>query len=226
LIQKVLKNNNKIDYKFKNQELFRLALSHRSAGKDNNERLEFMGDSILGFIIADTLYQRFPEASEGELSRLRAGLVQKSTLADVAKELELGEILILGGGELKSGGSRRESILADALEALISAVYIDAGMEVCRAKILQWFASRLDALEQAGSLPDKDSKTRLQEFLQAKKLDLPSYELKEIHGKEHQQSFIVNCHIPLLKEPVCGEGNSRRDAEQAAAERALKLLKL
>lgn len=216
--------NKKIDYSFRNPELFRLALKHRSAGRDNNERLEFLGDSILGFMIADILYHRFPEASEGELSRLRAGLVQKSTLADVARELDLGSELTLGSGELKSGGNKRESILADATEALISAVYLDAGIETCRSKILQWFGPRIDKLERANSLPDKDSKTQLQEFLQARQKALPVYELKEVKGKEHQQTFVVDCHTELLRQPVSAEGMSRREAEQAAAEKVLSLL--
>ncbi|MEX2367164.1 MAG: ribonuclease III, partial [Pseudohongiellaceae bacterium] len=153
-----------LDYRFKDQNLLRLALSHCSAGKDNNERLEFLGDSILGFIIAEELYRRFPKGREGELSRLRAELVQRSTLADIARELDLGRYLILGAGELKSGGAARESILADALEALISSLYLDGGLELCRSRVLQVFASRLSVL----SLQDspKDPKTRLQEYLQ------------------------------------------------------------
>ncbi len=216
--------NNKIGYTFRNEALFRLALKHRSAGRDNNERLEFLGDSILGFMIADILYQRFPDATEGELSRLRAGLVQKSTLADVARELDLGSQLTLGSGELKSGGSKRESILADAIEALISAVYLDAGIETCRTRILQWFGPRIEKLERANALPDKDSKTRLQEFLQARQRALPVYELKEVRGKEHQQTFVVECRTELLNQAVGAEGMSRREAEQAAAEKVLGLL--
>ena len=211
-----------LNYQFVDSDILRLALTHRSAGKKNNEKLEFLGDSILGFIIAEELFKRFPKANEGDLSRLRADLVQKSTLAEVARELDFGASLILGSGELKSGGARRESILADTLEAVISAIYLDAGLDVCRSKVLQWFASRLKALDLKD--PNKDAKTRLQEYLQAKQKKLPVYEVQEVTGKDHQQVFIVNCIVVLLKQPVPGHGKNRREAEQLAAEKALSEL--
>ena len=213
-----------IDYIFKNQALLELALSHCSSGKDNNERLEFLGDSILGFIMADELSRRFPEAKEGQLSRLRADLVQRITLAELARELQIGPALRLGSGELKSGGADRDSILADALEALISAIYLDAGLEKCRVIVLGWFSARLDKLDLDAQ--SKDAKTLLQEHLQAIKVALPEYEVLEVVGKDHQQTFAVLCHVKLLAEPVTGYGSTRREAEQEAAEAILKALDL
>lgn len=214
----------KIDYIFIDQSLLKLALSHCSSGQNNNERLEFLGDAILGFIMADELARRFPLAQEGQLSRLRADLVQRITLADLARELEIGPSLQLGSGELKSGGADRDSILADALEALIAAIYLDAGMDACRKIVLGWFGSRLDKLDVDAQT--KDAKTRLQEHLQALKSALPDYEVMEVAGKDHQQTFAVLCRIELLPEPVTGYGTSRREAEQEAAEAALKMLEL
>ena len=214
----------KIDYIFIDQSLLKLALSHCSSGQNNNERLEFLGDAILGFIIADELARRFPLAQEGQLSRFRADLVQRITLADLARELEIGPSLQLGSGELKSGGADRDSILADALEALISAIYLDTGMDSCRKIVLDWFGSRLDKLDTEGQ--SKDAKTRLQEHLQALKSALPDYEVMEVAGKDHQQTFAVVCRIELLPESVTGYGSSRREAEQEAAEAALKMLEL
>ena len=212
----------KIDHQFDDRDILQLALRHCSAGKKNNERLEFLGDSILGFIISEELYRRFPAAREGDLSRLRAALVQKSTLAEIARELDLGNFLILGSGELKSGGSNRESILADALEAVISAIYLDAGLQGCRDRVVAWFSSRLDSLDLSDT--QKDAKTRLQEYLQAKKARLPNYEVTQITGKDHEQTFSVNCEIEVLGKPVTGYGASRREAEQQAAELALAAL--
>jgi len=214
----------KLHYQFSNPALLTLALSHCSIGQANNERLEFLGDAILGFIISDELYQRFPEGQEGQLSRLRADLVQRSTLAELARELELGPALQLGTGEMKSGGADRDSILADALEALISAIYLDASLEQCRQVVLGWFASRLDRLDLETQI--KDAKTRLQEHLQAIKVDLPEYEVLEVAGKDHQQTFVVLCHVALLPEPVTGYGSSRREAEQEAANAVLDALEL
>lgn len=213
----------KIDYEFINDDILKLALSHCSVGKQNNERLEFLGDAILGFVIAEELFLRFPAATEGDLSRLRAGLVQKSTLAELARELDLGPNLLLGSGEIKSGGAKRESILADAVEAVISAIYLDAGFVVCRSKVLQWFSSRLNRLNL--NAPSKDAKTLLQEFLQAKKISLPVYEVIDIVGKDHQQLFTIHCRVKLLSDPVVGTGGSRREAEQQAAENVLIKLK-
>jgi len=207
----------KISHQFKDQVLLKLALSHRSKGKINNERLEFFGDSILGFIISEVLYLRFPQASEGELSRLRSELVKKHTLADIARELSLGKLLILGSGESKSGGAKRDSILADALEAVVSAIYLDAGITACRKEVLAWFASRLKLLETNDSIPDKDSKTRLQEYLQSKQLALPEYVVSELEGKDHEQQFTVSCNVDLFGKVIQGHGSSRREAEQRAA---------
>jgi len=211
-----------IGYSFTDTALLELALTHRSCGHHNNERLEFLGDSIVNFVIADALFDKFPKAREGQLSRLRAGLVKGVTLAQVAKEMHIGPCLKLGVGELKSGGQRRESILADATEAIIGAVYKDAGMEACQARILDWFNSRLENL----SLSDtqKDPKTRLQEYLQAKKSDLPVYHLIDIKGQDHEQMFIIECHSSLLDKPTKAEASSRRIAEQKSATLALQQL--
>lgn len=212
----------KLGHSFRDKALPRRALTHCSAGRDNNERLEFLGDSILGFLVGEELYRRFPQASEGDLSRLRAGLVQKGTLAALARELGLGDFLILGAGEMKSGGARRESILADALEAVICALYLDSGLEACRAKVLEWFDSRFGALGLDESL--KDAKTRLQEYLQARRQQLPHYAVQKVSGKDHAQLFAVSCRVAGLAEPVLGRGGTRREAEQQAAEQALRQL--
>jgi len=209
----------RLGYTFRDKSLLELALTHRSAGKDNNERLEFLGDAVLGLVVSNVLYRSFPAASEGELSRLRASLVQQSTLADVARKLQLGEHLILGSGELKTGGASRESILADALEALLSALFLDAGMQVCEERISLWFGELLKLHGQCE--PAKDAKTNLQEYLQARKLPLPTYQIIGIQGKDHQQEFKVHCSIVLLKKPVPGIGGSRKEAEQQAAAEAL-----
>lgn len=208
-----------LGYTFKDPELATLALTHRSYGGKNNERLEFLGDSIVNFLIAEELYTRFPEAREGQLSRLRALLVRGQTLAELAREFKLGDFLLLGSGELKSGGFRRESILADAVEALLGAIYLDTGMEACRERVAVWFSSRLAALS-VTDLHNKDAKTRLQEYLQSRQLKLPEYELLSIEGKAHAQTFKVNCMVEGLL-PCVGEGSSRRIAEQQSARRAL-----
>ncbi|ANF57980.1 ribonuclease III [Halotalea alkalilenta] len=199
-----------------------LALTHRSFGGRNNERIEFLGDSIVNFIIGEALYQRFPLAREGQLSRLRARLVKGQTLAELAREVSLGEHLRLGSGEMKSGGHRRESILADAMEAVIGAIYIDAGMEAVKRCVLAWYAERLEATSLDDTL--KDPKTRLQEFLQSRQVPLPRYEVMAIEGEAHEQTFTVNCHVASLDAPTRGIGPSRRHAEQEAAERAIALL--
>lgn len=212
-----------IGYHFNNEELVEQALSHRSAGKKNNERLEFLGDSILGFIISTRLYEQFPAAREGQLSQMRARLVRGKTLAAIAKTFSLGDYLILGPGELKSGGHRRESILADTLEALIGAMYLDGGPEVTRRTVLGWYDERLKTIPVADDA-NKDAKTRLQEYLQAKRQPLPKYRLVNTRGSDHQQSFLVECAISLSKSAFHGEGSSRRGAEQAAAQAALTFL--
>mgnify|MGYP001812080219 CR=1 FL=1 len=208
-----------LGYQFRDLQLLTLALTHRSAGGQNNERLEFLGDSILNHIIAEALFERFPAAREGELSRMRAALVKGDTLAEVARELELGDSLLLGSGERKSGGHRRGSILADALEAVIGAILLDAGVEQSRERVLYWFAARLEGLH--GGMAEKDPKTRLQEFLQGRGRPLPDYQLVDVKGEAHDQLFRVNCRLaqPLLE--VEGTGSSRRRAEQAAALKAL-----
>ncbi len=212
----------RIAYQFKNPALLVKALRHRSVGKDNNERLEFLGDAVLGLIIAEYLCKQFPNADEGDLSRIRASLVQQSTLAAIARELHLGEYLVLGPGELKTGGADRESILADALEALVCALYLDAGLSVCSATIEHWFAPRLNAMEALKQV--KDPKTRLQEMLQSLKAPLPVYTVTKVTGKDHLQKFVVSCNIKLLRTVVTGTGHNRRLAEQEAAAAALQLL--
>lgn len=213
-----------IGHQFNKPELLELALTHRSHGNHNNERLEFLGDSIVNFLIAEDLYHRFPQAREGQLSRLRARQVKGATLAEVAREFKLGDYLRLGSGELKSGGYRRESILADALEAVIGAIYLDAGMEVARQRVLEWFEPRLDAM----TLNDtqKDPKTRLQEFLQSRQKPLPRYEVIHVEGEAHAQVFTVECVIEQLDYRPLGIGSSRRFAEQEAAEKALQVLEV
>lgn len=211
-----------LGYRFAEPGLLELALTHRSAAGPNNERLEFLGDSVLNFIIADALYGRHPHASEGTLSRMRASLVRGDTLAEIARELELGEYLRLGSGELKSGGFRRTSILADALEAIIGAVFQDGGIEAARALVLRFFAARLDSSEPGVAL--KDPKTRLQEHLQARGLPLPGYEVVAVVGQSHNQTFTVHCRVSGLETPSVGEGSSRRKAEQSAAQHALERL--
>jgi len=217
-----LKLCQKIGYFFADLGLLELALTHRSYGGKNNERLEFLGDSILNYVIAEDLFHRFPKAKEGELSRLRASLVKGDTLAELAREFKLGEYLKLGAGELKSGGFRRDSILADAVEGIIGGMYLDAGMDVCREHILDWYKSRLDATSL--KIVTKDAKTRLQEYLQARKYALPQYDVVQIVGEPHDQTFFVHCTIEILPEAIEGKGNSRRIAEQKAATKALKIL--
>jgi ribonuclease-3 len=212
----------KLGHNFSDVSLVELALTHRSVGNNNNERLEFLGDSILGFVIAEALCARFPDAREGDLSRMRAQLVKGKTLAEVGREFELGEHLILGPGEMKSGGHRRDSILADAVEALIGAMYLDAGMNTCKANILNWFASRLQSVSPEANI--KDAKTRLQEFMQAKKKALPVYHLLAASGAEHDQIFQIECELQGVKQRFQGEASSRRSAEQTAAQVALDYL--
>ncbi len=211
-----------IGYIFSDPKLIEQALTHRSAGGNNNERLEFLGDAILGFVIADVLFHRFPEATEGEMSRLRASLVKRDTLAAIAREYALGDYLILGSGELRSGGHARSSILADGLEAILGAIYLDSGYEATRAAILRLFSERLEKI----SLNDqkKDPKTRLQELMQARKLSLPVYEVTEVRGEPHNQVFQVICSVNELNQEIKGSGSSRRKAEQDAASQLLSLL--
>jgi len=213
-----------LGYEFQDFTWLELALTHRSvSGSRNNERLEFLGDAILNFVVADFLFQRFPQENEGRLSRLRASLVKQDTLASVARDLKLGDHLRLGPGELKSGGYRRDSILADTVEALLGAIYQDCGdMRVCAARIQSWFGSRLDEAGQETVI--KDSKSRLQEYLQGRRLPLPAYTVTAVEGEAHNQSFQVRCEVPGLPVPTEGSGLTRRHAEQDAAAQALQLL--
>jgi ribonuclease-3 len=211
-----------LGYSFEDMQLLQAAVTHRSAGGQNNERLEFLGDAILGHVIAEWLYELFPDASEGQLSRLRASLVKKETLADIARTLDVGDYLLLGSGELKSGGFRRDSILADALEAILGGIARDSGFEVCRSCIRNLFADKIDQLSPSDEL--KDPKTRLQEYLQSHKLDLPVYEVTEVSGKAHSQCFSIECRVDALQRSSTGRGRSRRRAEQAAAESMLEQL--
>ncbi|GAB3302474.1 ribonuclease III [Luteimonas notoginsengisoli] len=204
---------------FADQDLLAQAMTHRSAGVPHNERLEFLGDAVVGLIVAEALYRRWPKADEGALTRARAELVRESSLAGVARTLELGSKLILGPGEMKSGGHRRDSILSDALEALVGAIYLDAGFEACRAVVLPWFEAAINDTP-AGKV-GKDAKTRLQEWLQARQRALPAYDLISESGDDHAKVFRVAC---TLVEPALtaeGEGGSRRAAEQAAADAIL-----
>jgi len=208
-------------YVFADPALYELALSHRSVGARNNERLEFLGDALVNMLVAEMLCERFPKADEGELTRLRARLVSEPGLAEIARDLELGDRLHLGPGELKSGGFRRASILADAFEALVAAIYLDGGWQVCRDKVREVFDARIDV---AAAATDKDAKTRLQEMLQAHSLALPSYELIASSGADHAKVFDVACVIDACELRVDGRGSSRRAAEQAAAAAAIPLL--
>ena len=208
----------KLEHRFRDPALLQLALTHRSFGRPNNERMEFLGDAMLGMVVAEMLYEIHPHASEGELTRLRSQLVNGQHLAALARRLELGDRLRLGPGELKSGGFRRDSILADAFEAVIAAVYLDAGFEACRSVVRALFGELVRNTPRSR----KDSKTRLQEWLQARGMDLPDYELLATHGEDHAQVFEVACVI-AQPEPLRFEarGRSRRRAEQGAAEQAL-----
>ncbi|WP_420591605.1 ribonuclease III [Bacterioplanoides sp.] len=219
----LLKLSQRLGYQFKDQSLVELALTHRSKGVENNERLEFLGDSILSVVISEDLYQRFPEAKEGKLSRLRARIVKGKTLAEVAKEFDLGDFLLLGSGELKSGGHKRDSILADAVEALIGAIYLDSGLDAARERVLAWFETRLDNLSLED--PIKDPKTQLQEIQQAAGSRLPKYEVLSVDGPTNEQVFTVTCFIPEIEAPVTATGSSRRNAEQTAAATVLEQLK-
>jgi len=211
-----------LDYTFNDQGLLHVALTHRSAGSINNERLEYLGDSILNFIIAAELFERCPELHEGDLSRMRAHLVKGERLFELATCLKLGDVLQLGTGELKSGGHHRASILADALEAIFGAIYTDGGYEACKRVVLSLYRSLLDNLPQPEEL--KDPKTRLQEWLQSHQFPLPQYEIISTHGKEHERKFQVACILSHVDIRLTGNGGSRRKAEQAAASNTLELL--
>ena len=214
----------RLGYHFDDQRQLHLALTHRSHGATNNERLEFLGDSILNFIIGEALFQRFPAAREGQLSRLRSQLVKGDTLAELAREFELGECLVLGEGELKSGGHRRDSILADSVEAIIGAIYLASGSDVCRERVLTWFAPRLDELSLDTSA--KDSKSRLQEYMQAQRQPLPDYVVTNVGGEGHAQVFTIECRVAITKQPTSATASNRREAEKQAAALMLAQLKI
>ena len=214
--------NRQLGYTFKHPKLLEQALTHRSYSGINNERLEFLGDGALNFIIAHQLYLRFSKLSEGDLSRLRAQMVKEATLSEIAFSLNLGDALKLGEGELKSAGWRRPSILADALEAIIGAVYLDGGYAAAETLVIKLYANLLDNIDP--KLIGKDSKSLLQEILQARKIDIPDYKVIAIEGEAHAQIFRVECLIAKLNLKTAGEGVSRRAAEQQAAQSALKVL--
>jgi ribonuclease-3 len=209
----------RLGYEPRDPALFRTALTHRSAAGPNNERLEFLGDAVLNLLIAHHLYAAFPQAAEGDLSRLRARVVSREPLAEVALALGLGETLQLGSGELSSGGFRRQSILADALEALCGAIFLDGGLSAAQPVVTRLFAARIAALPEPEAL--KDAKTRLQEYLQSRSLTLPHYAILAVEGEDHAQTFEVSCEVSALGQRVQGRGSSRRRAEQQAAERML-----
>ena len=215
MLNRTFQRGDLIGHSFKDQGLLKQALTHRSAGAPHNERLEFLGDSIVNFLVAETLFQRWPKADEGALTRARAELVREAALATIARHLQLGERLTMGPGEMKSGGHRRDSILADALEAVVAAIYLDSSFETCRTVVLPWFEESLAALPVGR--PEKDAKTRLQEWLQGRQRPLPVYDLVSESGDDHAKLFLARC--TTLDPPLTadGEGTSRRNAEQVAA---------
>jgi ribonuclease III len=219
----ISKLTERLGYQFSTPALLIQALTHRSFAANNNERLEFLGDSALNFIIAHQLYQRFSKLSEGDLSRLRAQLVKESTLSEIALNLEIGDVLKLGEGELKSAGWRRPSILADALEAIVGAVYLDGGFSSAESLILKIYQDKLANIDP--KVIDKDPKSQLQEYLQGKKVDLPDYKVVSIEGEAHAQTFKIECVIEKFDITTLGEGTSRRIAEQQAAQLALEKIK-
>jgi len=218
-----------LQYEPRDASLFEQALTHRSAARANNERLEFLGDAILNLVVAQYLYEQYPDADEGALSRLRSAVVSGASLARIAAALELGPALALGAGELKTGGFRRESILADALEAVCGALYLEAGIDTTRRTLLRALApalAELDASAEATPEGQKDAKTRLQEWLQGRGLPLPRYQVVQVEGESHSQIFRVSCDVEAVKASALGEASSRRRAEQAAAGQVLLQLGL
>lgn len=211
-----------LDYEFQNIQLLEHALTHRSAPGVNNERLEFLGDAVLDFVVSEAVYSQRPDASEGTLSRLRSSLVKDTMLADLSTRLGIGDHLILGSGEKKSGGYRRASILADALEAVFGAVYLDSGFDEARRVIHNAYAGRLDAIPDSAG--QRDPKTRLQELMQSRKIALPEYRVEKVDGKAHDQIFSVSCTIGHLDASTTGQGSTRREAEQESAQRMLAAL--
>ena len=214
----------RLKYQFSDQTLLTLALSHRSCGSKNNERLEFLGDAVLGLIVSNFLFQRFPEAREGDLSRIRSQIVRAESLAEVARSLDLGPELLLGQGEMKSGGHRRDSILGDTVEALIGAIYLDKGMSAAEQSVVNWFADKLNAVTL--DTPVKDAKTALQEWLQARGKPLPEYLVVKTQGQDHSRLFTISCKIANIESAAEATASSRRKAEQLVAEQLLKQLEL
>ncbi len=212
-----------LGYTYQNTALLDEALSHRSAGATNYERLEFLGDGLLNFVIASALYRQHPELDEGALSRLRASLVRESTLAEIARDLNLGDYLVMGQGELRSGGFKRDSILSDVVESLIGACFLDSNFETAQTLVLALFQDRLHNLPEAQSL--KDAKTQLQEWLQGQQLDRPIYEVIDTQGKAHALQFTVTCSVASHKLSLQATASSRRKAEQRAAADMLTKLK-
>jgi len=211
-----------LNYRFQNAELFQQALSHRSATRLNNERLEFLGDAVLDFVVSGAVYQAYPGSAEGDLSKLRALLVRDTSLAELATEIGLGEHLILGSGEQKTGGHRRESILADALEAIFGAIFLDSGYDAAKRVIDRLYGERIRNLPDIAEL--RDPKTRLQEWLQGRKMALPEYDLVGVAGEDHKQRFAVTCTVAELPAVTNGESTTRRKAEQKAARKMLEIL--
>lgn len=212
----------RLGYRFEDEELLVQALTHRSAAGANNERLEFLGDAILDVVVSEVIYRLRPDATEGVMSRIRASLVRDATLARLAISIDLGDHLILGPGERRTGGHHRLSILADALEAIFGAVYLDSGFEKTREVIHTVYGDMLETLPESASL--RDPKTRLQELLQSRRIDLPAYEVEKVTGKAHRQSFEVRCTVAAFDLSTLGRGSSRREAEQDAATGMLELL--
>jgi len=209
----------KLDHEFADVSILRLALTHRSKGSNNYERLEFLGDSILGFVVADWLYKHYPKLAEGKLSRMRSSLVRKETLAQVARQLNMSNYLILGEGELKSGGFNRDSILADTIESIIGALYLDAGFEVASQFIYSNFKDQFEGISIQSTF--KDAKSKLQEAMQKQGYDLPNYEIVETLGEQHEQQFTIECSLITLDISSRATARARRSAEQAAAEKVL-----
>lgn len=211
-----------INYSFKNIDLLIHALTHRSANKIHNERLEYLGDSILSYVIAEALFERFPKVDEGDLSQMRSSLVCGETLAKMGQNFNIGDSMILGPGELKSGGHRRESIISDAVEAIIGAIYLDSDIQTIKQLILSWYQTRLVQIQPG--IKQKDSKTRLQEYLQGQRQNRPVYLIVEVIGDDHDQEFVVQCKLENDDNQYLGRGVNRRKAEQAAAQMAIDKL--
>jgi ribonuclease-3 len=210
-----------LNYKFQDENNLITALTHRSVGMPNNERLEFLGDALLSCIIAEVLFKRFPSAREGQLTRFRANLVKRDTLVKIAQQLNLSQYLRLGSGEVKSGGEHRASILADAVEAILGAIYLDSNIQKCKSVVIELWEEQINNLS---ARQIKDPKTCLQEYLQAQQQPLPNYRVLAIKGSPHNQLFEVECIVPCLTKPSYGSGRSRRRAEQSAAAQALSIL--